>query len=252
MAVLKLRGGERIVGTMVRMTRNPAIAQIAKEAGLDFIMLDMEHGPYTMETLADTAKVARSIGLGIFVRVPELTKGYVSRVMDLGADGVMVPMVSTPEEAQALVDWSRFEPVGKRGLGSTGVYTAFGGMKMDAREFMAEQNRRTLAIAQIETAEAIRNIDAITAVEGIDVVLVGPNDLSISLGVPGDKMSEAVQVGIDKVAKAAQRHGKIFSMHSAGALMDKWEARGMQMVMSDMDIGVLKSGFQAIAKKYRG
>lgn len=250
MAVMKLRGGERIVGTMVRMTRNPAIAQIAKEAGLDFIMLDMEHGPYTMETLSDTAKVARSIGLGIFVRVPELSKAYVSRAMDLGAEGVMVPMVSTPKEAEALVGWARFEPVGKRGLGSTGVYTAFGGMKMDAREFMADQNTRTLAIAQIETAEAIRNIDAIATVEGIDVLLIGPNDLSISLGVPGEKMSDIVQEAIGKTEEAAKKYGKFFAMHSAGALMDKWESRGMQMVMSDMDIGVLKSGFAAIAKKY--
>ncbi len=103
MVVRKLREGNRIVGTMVRMVRNPAIAQIAYHAGLDFIMFDLEHSPHSIETVSDVAKVARSIGLGMFAQVPELAKGYVSRLMDAGTEGIMVPMISTPEEAQQLV-----------------------------------------------------------------------------------------------------------------------------------------------------
>ena len=250
MAVQKLRENQRIVGTMVRMVRNPAVAQIAKAAGLDFIMFDMEHGPYSIETVSDIAKVARSSGIGIFARVPELAKGYVSRLMDAGVQGIMVPMVSNPEEAQKLVDWSRYAPVGKRGLGSNGELTDFAGMGSDALSFMADQNRKTLAIAQIETAEAIEKIDAIAAVEGIDVLLIGPNDLAISLGVPGETMGEVTQAAIGKVADAAEKHGKVFAIHAGDGMLEKWDSR-MQMVMNTLDIDVLKNGFASIAKKYQ-
>jgi len=250
MVVKKLREGNRIVGTMVRMVRNPAIAQIAYHAGLDFIMFDLEHGPHSIETVSDVAKVARSIGLGIFARVPELAKGYVSRLMDAGIEGIMVPMVSTPEEAQQLVQWSRYDPIGSRGLGSNGELTDFAGMGSDALTFMKRQNELTLAIAQIETAEAIKNIDAIAAVEGIDVLLIGPNDLAISLGVPGDIMGGVNQTAIGKVADAAEKHHKVFAIHGNDALLEKWDSR-IQMVMSALDINVLHNGFASIAKKYQ-
>ncbi len=251
MAVKKLRNGKRIVGTMIRMVRNAGIAQIAAEGNLDFIMLDMEHGPFSIETFSDIAKVARSIGLGIFVRVPELSRGYVSRIMDAGANGVMVPMVSTQEEAKALANWSRYAPIGNRGLGSAGVATSFAGLGDDVQDFMSKQNESTLAIAQIETKEGIENIDAIAGVKGIDVLLVGPNDLSISLGVPGELMGETVQAAIGKVAQAAEKNGKVFAMHAGSALLDKWIPKGMQMVMESLDINIIKSGFAAIAKKYK-
>lgn len=250
MGVKNLREGKRIVGTMIRMVRNPAIAQIAYHAGLDFIMLDLEHGPYSIETVSDIAKVARSIGLGIFARVPELAKGYISRIMDAGIEGVMVPMVSTSEEAKKLVKWSRYAPIGNRGLGSTGGLTDFAGMGSDAATFMKHQNELTLAIAQIETAEAIDNIDAIASVEGIDVLLIGPNDLAISLGVPGDIMGELNQKAIGKVADAAEKHHKIFAIHGNDALLEKWDSR-MKMVMSSLDISILQSGFSSIVKKYK-
>jgi 4-hydroxy-2-oxoheptanedioate aldolase len=252
MAVEKLREGKRIIGTMVRMIKNPVVALVAKDAGLDFIMIDMEHGSYSVETFSAIASVARGVGLGIFVRVPELSKGYVSGVLDGGANGVMVPMVSTEEQARALVNWSRYAPVGKRGLGSPGGHTDFGVMRDDPDTFMARQNELSLAIAQIETKEAIENIDAIGAVDGIDVLLVGPNDLSNALGVTGELMSDIVQQAIGKVADAALKHGKVFAIHSGDALLDKWESRGMQMIMNNLEINILASGFSTIAKKYKG
>lgn len=249
MIIEELRKGKRIVGTMIRMIRNPAIAQIAFHAGLDFIMFDMEHGPYSIETISDIAKVARSIGLGIFVRVPELSKGYISRLMDAGVEGIMVPMISTPEEAQQLVKWSRYAPVGKRGFGSVGGLTNFSRIDSDAFTFMKKQNELTLAIAQIETAEAIKNIDNIAAVEGIDILLIGPNDLAISLGVPGDIMNEVNQRAIGKVADAAEKYHKFFAIHGNDVLLSRWDSR-LQIIMSDLDINILQKGFASIAKKY--
>jgi len=249
-AVERVRNDGKIVGTMVRMIRNPSVASIAKAAGLDFIMLDMEHGSYSLETVEDIAKVARLCGIGIFARVPSLDRAYVSRVMDAGVQGVMVPMISSAEEAKKLVGWARYEPIGNRGLSSNGGHTDYQGMGMDSPSFMKSQNHKTLAIAQIETKEAIDCIDEIAAIEGIDVLLIGPNDLSISLGMPGKIFDPLVQEAIGKVADSADRHNKIFSIHGSDALLELWEDR-MQMVMTSIDINVLTQGFAALAKKYK-
>ncbi len=251
MAVKKLRCGDRIIGTMVRTIRNPAVAQIAKNAGLDFMMVDMEHGAYSIETFSDMAQVARSIGLGIFVRVPELSKGYISRIMDAGAEGVMVPGIRTHHEVEDLINWSRYTTTGNRGLGVPSGHTGYGGIQGGSAVFMAKENEQTIAIAQIETKEAIENIDNIASVEGLDVLLIGPNDLSVSLGVPGELMGDEMNTAITRVVDAAKKHGKIFAMHSGDTLLDRWESSGMNMIMNNLDINILESGFSRIVEKYR-
>ena len=170
MPVRKLRDGKRAVGTMIRMLRHPGIGQIAAQAGLDFIMLDLEHGSYSLDAVTDIFATARAAGLGTFARVPELTKGYVSRILDCGATGVMVPMLESVDQAKRFVAWAKFAPLGDRGLGSSGGHTNFGGMGGTAPEFMKRSNEETLTIAQIETARAIEEIDGIAATDGIDPV----------------------------------------------------------------------------------
>ena len=251
MAVQKLREGKRAVGTMVRMIRNPAVAVAAKNAGLDFIMLDLEHGPYSFETVDDVFKVGRALGIGCFVRVPELAKGYVSRAYDCGATGVMVPMLESAEQAQLLVRWGKYAPVGSRGFGGAGGHSNFIGVApADTPAFMAKANVETMTIAQIETAKAIENVDAIAAVPGIDALLIGPNDLAISLGAAGDLMGPVLDQAIGKVAEAAKKHGKIFGMHGPDGLTDRWLPKGLTLVMSNLDTNIVNAGLKAISLKY--
>lgn len=249
MIVEDLKAGGRAVGTMIRMVRNPAIAAVAAQAGLDFIMFDMEHGPYSLEAVSDAAKVARARGLGCFVRVPELAKSFVSRALDAGCDGVMVPMIADVEEAQALADWAKYHPVGKRGFGSAGGHTDFGGAG-DAPAFFEQANRRTLSIAQIETVSAVEQIDAIAAVPGIDALLIGPNDLAISYDIPGQLESAILGEAIGKVAAAAAAHDKIFGMHGPDSLLERWIPEGLRLIMSSLDLAMLTSGMKAIASRY--
>jgi 2-keto-3-deoxy-L-rhamnonate aldolase RhmA len=252
MAVQKLREGKRVVGTMVRMIRNPAVATMAHNAGLDYIMLDLEHGPYTMETVDDIFKVGRALGLGCFVRVPELAKGYVSRALDSGATGVMVPMLESVEQAQLLVRWAKYTPLGSRGLSAAGGHSDFMGFSREATpEFMASANVDTITIAQIETAQAIENIDAIAAVPGIDTLLIGPNDLAISMGCAGDLLGDTLDKAIGKVSEAAQQHDKIFGMHGPDPLLERWLPKGLTFVMSNLDTSILAAGFKAICQKYK-
>jgi 2-keto-3-deoxy-L-rhamnonate aldolase RhmA len=237
---------------MVRMIQNPAVAVVADNAGMDFIMLDLEHGPYTMETVSDVFKVGRALGIGCFVRVPELAKGYVSRALDCGATGVMVPMLESVEQAKLLVRWSKFAPLGGRGFGGAGGHSNYLGVTPDATPaFMAKANVDTIAIAQIETAPAIENIDAIAAVPGIDALLIGPNDLAISMGCAGDLLGEALDQAIGKVAAAAKKHGKIFGMHGPDPLTDRWVSKGLTLLMSQLDTNILTAGFKAICQKYK-
>ena len=252
MAVQKLREGKRVVGTMVRMVRNPAIAIVAKNAGLDFIMLDLEHGPYTLETVEDVFKVGRGLGLGCFVRVPELAKGYVSRSLDCGATGVMGPMLETVEQAHLLVQWAKYAPLGGRGFGNPGSHTNFIGVAPESiPAFTAKANVDTITIAQIETAQAIQNIADIAAVPGIDALLIGPNDLSISIGCAGDFLGDTMEKAIGKVAAAAKKHGKIFGMHSLDPLLERWLPRGLTLVMNNMDTNILTAGLKTICQKYK-
>lgn len=252
MAVQKLREGRRAVGTMLRMIRNSAVAIVAQHAGLDYIMLDLEHGPYSFEALDDVFKVGRSLGLGCFVRVPELAKGYVSRALDCGANGVMVPMLETVDQAQLLVRWAKYAPLGGRGFGGAGGHSHFKGVSPDATPaFMAKANLDTLAIAQIETAQAIQNIDAIAAVPGIDALLIGPNDLAISMGCAGDLMGATLDEAIGKVMAAARKHGKVFGMHAPDGLLERWVSKGLTFVMSNLDTNILAAGLSAISQRYR-
>jgi 4-hydroxy-2-oxoheptanedioate aldolase len=252
MAVRKLREGNRAVGTMLRMVKDPAAAWMAFHAGLDYIMLDLEHGPYNMETVDDIFKVGRALGVGCFVRVPELSKGYVSRVMDAGATGVMVPMLESLEQAEKFVAWAKYGPLGNRGFGSLACHTNYDIVSSPATPaFMERANEDTLTIGQIETCGGIDNIDAIAAVPGIDALLIGPNDLGISLGCAGDLMGDVLDQAIGKVAAAARKHGKIFGIHGPDALLDRWIPQGCNLIMSNLDAAILATGMKAISSKFK-
>jgi 2-keto-3-deoxy-L-rhamnonate aldolase RhmA len=162
----------------------------------------------------------------------------------------MVPMLETVEQAEKLVEWAKFAPVGKRGLGSLGGHTNFGGLGGSAHEFMERANKDTLTIAQIETGLGVENVEKIAAMEGIDALLIGPNDLAISLGVPGDLLGDTVDSAIAKVADAASKNGKVFGLHAPDALLDRWIPKGCNMIMSGLDSGIVANGLKAIADKY--
>ncbi len=243
----KLLAGDRVIGTMISLIPHPAVALLAREAGLDYLMLDMEHGPHSFETLSAVSCAARCAGVGCFVRVPELSRDNVSRALDCGADGVMVPMVESVEQARAFASWAKYPPLGKRGLGSIGGHTGFQWLD-DASGHMAGANRKILTIAQIETVPGVESAGEIAAVEGIDALLIGPLDLSVSLGVPGDLLSPTVRGAIGRVCDAAGAHGKVFGIHGPESLLEEWLPRGLRLVMHSLDLTMLAAGMAGIRR----
>jgi 2-keto-3-deoxy-L-rhamnonate aldolase RhmA len=231
----KVLAGECVYGTMIRIARDPGAPAIYKGAGYDFVFIDMEHGSYSMETVADLIRGAKSVGIGTVIRVPRLETFFISRVLDAGAEGIMVPMTSTREDAEAIARFSKYTPIGQRGFGSSSGMTDFTPLK--ATDFMKEANDHTLIVAQIETREAIENIDAILSVEGIDVGVIGPNDLSISLGIADQMNSEILMKAIEKVVETAKKRGKASGIHIGSVeAIKKWRAKGMTVLACSTDI----------------
>lgn len=247
MTINNLKQGSLIRGVMLRLVNEPGVVAIARNAGLDFLMLDMEHGAFTFHDLSNMCGAAQATGFTLLVRVPELTRGNVSRALDCGASGVMVPMLETVEQARQLVQWAKFAPLGARGLATVGAHTGFA-RQPDAAEFMRRANDESLTIAQIETVKAVEAIDAIAALPGLDALLVGPNDLSVSCGKPGQLDCIEVQSGIERVARAARSQRKIFGLHAGIPMIEKWRAHGLTLAMNSLDIDLLGQGFENIAR----
>ena len=234
----RVLAGECVYGTMIRQARDPGAPSIFAAAGYDFVFIDMEHGNYNMETVADLIRGAKSAGMATIIRVPRLETFFISRVLDAGAEGIMVPMTSTKEQAEEIVRYSKYTPLGQRGFGNQTGQTDYRPLK--TLDFMKEANEHTLIVAQIETREAIENVDSILSVEGIDVGLIGPNDLSISLGIPDQMGSEILTKAIDKVVETAKKKGKATGIHIGNIeAIKKWRAKGMTVLAYSTDIGFM-------------
>jgi 2-keto-3-deoxy-L-rhamnonate aldolase RhmA len=234
----RVLAGECVYGTMIRQARDPGAPTVFAAAGYDFVFIDMEHGNYSMETMADLIRGAKSAGIAPIIRVPHLETFFISRILDAGAEGIMVPMTSTKRQAEEVVRFSKYTPLGQRGFGTQTGQTDYKPLK--ASEAMREANEHTLIVAQIETPEAIENIDAILEVEGIDVGLIGPNDLSISMGMTDQIGSEIITKAIEKVVETAKKKGKASGMHIGNIeALKKWRAKGMTVLAYSTDIAFM-------------
>ena len=243
----RLKAGEKVFGTMVRIERNPAFCIIAKEAGLDFILFDCEHAAYNLETLHDLFMMSNAIGLTALLRVPQLDKESISRSLDAGAKGCMIPMSETEEQAKEIVHWSKYTPIGDRGYGS-GIGASYYKTGLGTVEAMEQINDTVLTIAQIETAQAIDNVEKIAAMEGIDALIVGPNDLSISLGIPGKVTDEKEIAAIRKTADACRKYGKAFGIHGPDSLQNMF-AKDINLVIYSTDADIMRNGIKNMKEK---
>ena len=238
----RLRQGETLYGTMVRYIREPSITGILARAGFDFVLIDMEHSVYSFETVADHIRTARDSRIAPIVRPPAREKYFLSRLLDAGAAGLMVPMTERREHAEVIRDACRYRPVGKRGVANSLAQTDF--LTLPATELVEQANRNNLIITQIESEEGVRNIDEILQVEGIDAVIIGPNDLSDSMGIVGQTGHPQVQEAIGRVVEACRRHGKFSGIHTGNLeQLRYWRERGMQLLAYQTDVAVLYSTF---------
>ena len=200
------------VGHFLVEFATPGIGHILKSAGCEFVVLDTEHSGFSFETVRSTVQYCKAADLPIIVRVPSKEYHHIARAVDMGAEGVMLPMVGSAEEAQQILDCLKYPPVGGRGAIFQFAHDDY--QSGTALDKIKAANARTALFVQIETAEGVANADEIAAVDGVDVLWVGHFDLSNSLGIPGQFDHPEFIKATDAVIKAARKHGK-----SAGRLI---------------------------------
>ena len=202
----KLAAGEPIFGLSV-MIPSPQIVEIAGRLGFDWVLIDFEHGAISPETLQSMVMAAESSGITPLARPATHSEQEITKLLDAGVLGVQVPHVNTAEEAEAVVAAVKFHPLGQRGL-AVGTRAARYGIGLSQAEFVAQANDATLVCVQLEELQALDNLEAICAVRGIDVVFVGPSDLSQALGYPGQHDAAPVQETMRRAFKRIVAAGK--------------------------------------------
>ena len=178
--------------------------------GLDFVIIDAEHGPYDTESIMDLIRASESVGLTPVVRIADVTHKEIQRVADCGTDGIIVPCLRTVDEFKKLVDLAKYSPIGNRGF-IKGRGSGFGNMDWAAgsiEEFMANSNEKLMVIPQCETAESLEHIEEIAALEGIDGIFIGPFDLSISMGIPAKFQLPEFKAAVKRIVDAFHNEGK--------------------------------------------
>lgn len=242
----KMLGG-KLFGTLIKIVDNPAMLILAKDAGMDFVFYDCEHGMIPYERLHDLLLMGNSIGIPSLVRVPQLSRSDVSRALDCGAEGVMVPMIETVDQARLLVSWSKYPPIGNRSYsgGANTFYKPSGNHLMN----MQELNHKTITIAQIETVKGVENVEEIAQVEGIDALIVGPADLGISMGNPDNVMDPKELAMIQKVADACRKYGKGFGIIGSLTLIKEFK-EDINLLISAIDVNLLRDGLKRYVDDY--
>ncbi|MDR6756428.1 2-keto-3-deoxy-L-rhamnonate aldolase RhmA [Mycoplana sp. BE70] len=236
----KMAQGEVVSSMTVRLVRSVEIVTLAKTAGFDAIYVDMEHSSFDFNETAQICMMALASGVAPFVRVPANRPEYIARALDGGAMGIIAPDVHSAEEAREVVAAAKFPTLGTRGFSGSLPHTAFRSFK--ARDLVGALNDSTMVIVQFESGEAVRRADEIAAVEGVDMVLIGTNDLMADLGIAGDFDSPLVEDAYRQTIDACRRHGKqtgVGGLSSRPDLVERYIRMGARYVSTGTDINFL-------------
>ena len=244
----QLKNGQFVFGTMIKETLNLGVVDVLEITGFDYFVIDMEHARYEMETIADILQYTRRSNITGIVRVPHLNYADVAKALDMGAEGIWVPHVDTAEEARQLVSFGKYPPLGSRGA----AVPIFRQKEYQQAESPAAYyqgcNDEVLLIAQIESARAVDNVAEIAGIDGIDVCMMGTNDLSLDMGYPGQRGHPEVKKATQQVVDSCKK-ANIASGNHIGSLdeLRNWMKLGMQMITYAYDSQlIITSGKEAL------
>jgi 2-keto-3-deoxy-L-rhamnonate aldolase RhmA len=244
----KWASGAPSPGFWVRLT-DPTVVELVGEVGYDWVMFDAEHVAFDFQTLQILFIALKGTSTVPLVRVPWNDFVFIKRVLDIGAEGVLVPHIKTSDDARAAVAACKYPPSGIRGAGPRrpGRYGIL------EREYIAGANDRTIVLLMIETIEAVRNIDDILAVEGVDGIILGPVDLATSMGLYGDFERAEVQQAIDEVIGKARSAAIAFGDGRPSPDQSAWLDRGAQLLpLGDDEMFVRQGAYGALAAFHAG
>ena len=238
----KLRRGEGAIGVFCNIP-SPALVELVGYLGFDFAIVDAEHGPQDVETSEHMVRAADAVGLPAVARVAVNLPQNLLRYLDAGSLGVQVPMVNSADEAQAVVSATKYPPLGRRGLAS--VRASGYGVGLSTAEYVEMANRETLVVVQVETLQAMERVAQIAAVDQVDVVFVGPTDLSSSMGYPGQPTHPEVITAIERLGVEIQRAGKVAGTIARDAEAYRhWRQQGFQYLATTATSFIAQVGRQ--------
>jgi 2-keto-3-deoxy-L-rhamnonate aldolase RhmA len=234
----RMRAGDVSLGMIVRLARSGDIARIAKTTGHDFIFVDMQHALFSLETVGHIAQTALGCGVAPLVRVRNCHDAD-SVILDNGATGIIFPDVNSAADAKAAVDACKFAPIGKRSV--SGGYPIFDLKPVPLADSVAALNDSTLVVCMIETREGLANVEQIAAVEGVDVLHVGCNDLLTAMGKPGAFGDPEIVAAVERVIAVCKANGKYAGLGGERDLarQNAFIKKGVRFVTTQTDIGFL-------------
>lgn len=241
-----LEGGRRPVGTILQIP-SEELVEILGYAGMDYIVLDMEHCPMSSAKIVSMIRAAEAVGIVPLVRVPYVEdEDSIKKALDAGAAGLFIPNISTPEQARLAVQYARFAPIGNRGACPYTRANWFGGD--DVTSFYERSNKRTFIALLVEGSEGIENLPEIAKVDGIDAINVGTVDLAVNIGIPGQLNHPNIKNAIKKAAELAAENGKTlayfcFDPHNAEEVRD-WN--GVGFYLCTIPESILLNSYEAI------
>ncbi|MEO8372595.1 MAG: aldolase/citrate lyase family protein [Candidatus Solibacter sp.] len=225
----RLAKGEVVYGCGLQVYRAPEIPRAFAAAGFDYVFIDMEHGSFNLETAHDMIVSCKLAGITPIVRVGELQYTLCARLLDQGAQGIILPRVEDPKVLEQALSWLRFPPLGIRGFGINPTMVDYEARTMP--DIIEHQNRETLAVVQFETVRAVEAADELLSLKGFDVMMVGPADLSIALEVPGQFDHPKVIATIDSMIEKCNKYGVVPGIQTRSVAMAKqWAERGMRFI----------------------
>lgn len=222
---------------------SPVVSEIAAKSGFDVLLLDHEHGPGTVQDAIACMNAARDSKAECWIRVPGLDPVYPKQYLDAGADGIMCPMINSAQEAARFVSFCKYPPVGMRGLSPGATRHSAYGFQKD--EYFERVDHDLSILVQIETVAAVKNVEEIAAVDGIDMLFLGPIDLSGSLGHLGEFDHPVVVDAFQRIEAAARKAGKpLATLYVPGMDLKNIIDRGYSLILGGGDIGIIRSGMQ--------
>ncbi|MBN2153444.1 MAG: hypothetical protein JW839_18460 [Candidatus Lokiarchaeota archaeon] len=247
----KIKAGHLITGTMVHEFACPAMVPVLAAAALDFIIVDMEHGPASFQDIQDMAIVAKSHEMAIIVRATRNDYEYMAKVLDMGADGLLVPHVDTPAEAHNVVRCAKYPPAGERSHGMRHYLSKFGPCGSTA-EYIKVANEQTTILVQAESPAAALNVDAIVSSPWIDGVVVGPSDFTMSMGIIGQYDDPRFLAHCDTILQSCLKAKKHFGIHwsKLDAAMD-WKKKGANIMLFGSATNLLREKAIEVAGRLR-
>ncbi len=247
----RLKSGKVALGMLVRLARSGDIARIAKTTGHDFIFVDGQHALYNVETIGHIAQAALGCGIAPLVRVRSCDDPATQVLLDNGVMGIVFPDISTAAEARRAVARAKFAPVGRRSV--SGSYTIFDFRAMSTADAVPALNDNTLVVCMIETAEGLQNIEEIAAVDGVDVIHVGSNDLLTAMGRPGTYGSPEHLAAVSRVIAVTKAHGKIPGVGGDRNLARQMEfiRKGARFLTTNSDIAFMMAEASRVTGELR-